>query len=59
MAVKNENYQFYEFNFGKLSDSENNLIELLAKHKDNFSKMNELKRFLSKLFFNESNSKRF
>jgi hypothetical protein len=56
--IMSKSNQFNQFDFGHLSDSEIELVELLVKHQHGFSKMDELKRFLNKLFFNESNSKR-
>lgn len=58
MSKSNNFYQFNQFDFGHLSASETKLVELLIKHQHDFSKMDEFKRFLKRLFFNVSNSKR-
>ena len=58
MSKSNNFYQFNQFDFGHLSDSETELVVLLIKHQYDFSKMDEFKRFLKRLFFNVSNSKR-
>jgi hypothetical protein len=58
MSKTNNSYQFSEFNFGQISESELNLVELLVKHQYDFPAMDELKNLLERLYFNESNSKR-